>query len=1448
MAIDTVRDVLSAVPGATPTSMFRDPEKNRSVGGAPGSHHTRGTPDNPRAVDLVPAEGESMEQLEARLRSSGLNTLELLNEGDHVHVAVDGRPRDPNAQPVPGQPGFRDINVQDLAPEDTPESLTAAGYQFDAATNRWVRPVGNDAPILPAPLDNAYAERQAARESLALDQEEADIVQAAMIPQAVLDGAGAVAGDVATGLFMEGGTAVLSGAKRGFNATVDLIDETGTWIENNVIALGGFQITDPETGALSVRYLRPSEFAARGGSDLGRLATSENERPETVTGSLIEGVSQFATGWIGGGKILQGWRTVGNAGRIGKAMAQGALADFTAFDGQEERLANLLADHAPEVLAPALNWLAADEDDGELEGRFKNAIEGTVLGGVVDVIGQGVRRLRAARQVRAAAKEAAAREGLQVDPTIPLDEAAVRGEALQASVREALGNPEAPRFRVKPESPEAVAAREARPAPEVTLNPIPGGADSFEIMVGGQRAGDLVLAPGGQPFVDRVEVLPAFRRQGAATAAYEQVESVLGRPLVPSPLGLSEEATAFHKARLAAMPPQEALALLEESRQIGRTFGISEDHLADRLGPLDAAARTAPAAPVITPFQTKVADQAVDGITPAATRASADNVFDINLARINTPEDVQAVIVGMADRMAKDVDLARRGTRSWDQTREAANGVDWVSAMGARQPGGAVNAETALAYRLALNSSATKLLDLARKVEAEPTLANQFAFRRATATHSAIQNELMGARAEAGRALNAFKIPADAPATYLRQIDSLIADVGGANSAQELARRIRMAAEKGDNALNQMVRGGAIARTREIIKLVYTNSLLSGIGTPVINIAGNGMMLGLNFATRAVSPRLAGAFGGNATMQAGEASALVHGYQQAMRDIFRMNPLEAAQDIGANAGERLRRDGLWRGMAPGLDNAVPDGVNLRAEREEAGSTMGRPLSAGAWRVEEDSTLGRFLDVMQMVIESPSNFNSLTDDFFKTVAARGELHAQAFRRVTTEGLTGEEARARYADLIQNPTDDMMSAAEKEMHELTFTNAGGFDKWASAGRRMIDDNTGPIPLGTMVMPFLRTPANLVSVGMRYSPLAPMMKRTRDALAEGGAAAETAKARIAVGTALWSVYIGMAMDGDLTGRGPGNRAQREAMQRQDEYGGSVFQPYSVRVGNRWFSFERADPMGQAMGLMADMADLMKNGDWDEAGRTELDEVAAHAIASIGQAFFDKTMLSGITELTSALLDGSNGEAERVLMSRASAMIPGSSLSRTFRRADDPYLRETNNVVTALMNTMPGLSDDLPPQRDLWGRERRYYTEAPSDQMYNTLGLQSRGQGGSAIDLEILNNGVSVAMPNRSISYAGETVSLKNRPDIYSEFMRLAGEPAFEQLNAVAEGRHPDSEFYFSLTDGPTGGKAEYIREVVSAYRDEARAAVTEMFASDLQAMAADRVRRREEARAGE
>lgn len=81
------QDIRSLAPAARVTSTLRSPEDNRRVGGAANSYHLRG-----QAMDLVPGQGETMAQLESRLRASGKPFSELLNEGDHVHVAWDGAP------------------------------------------------------------------------------------------------------------------------------------------------------------------------------------------------------------------------------------------------------------------------------------------------------------------------------------------------------------------------------------------------------------------------------------------------------------------------------------------------------------------------------------------------------------------------------------------------------------------------------------------------------------------------------------------------------------------------------------------------------------------------------------------------------------------------------------------------------------------------------------------------------------------------------------------------------------------------------------------------------------------------------------------------------------------------------------------------------------------------------------------------------------------------------------------------------------------------------------------------------------------------------------------------------------------------------------------------------------------------------------------------------------
>ncbi len=74
------------ISGERVTSTYRDPAKNKAVGGVPNSFHTRkDARGNPLARDSVPPPGMSMAAYAKELRR--LNPgMKVINEGDHVHM------------------------------------------------------------------------------------------------------------------------------------------------------------------------------------------------------------------------------------------------------------------------------------------------------------------------------------------------------------------------------------------------------------------------------------------------------------------------------------------------------------------------------------------------------------------------------------------------------------------------------------------------------------------------------------------------------------------------------------------------------------------------------------------------------------------------------------------------------------------------------------------------------------------------------------------------------------------------------------------------------------------------------------------------------------------------------------------------------------------------------------------------------------------------------------------------------------------------------------------------------------------------------------------------------------------------------------------------------------------------------------------------------------------
>lgn len=86
MLAATSAAAFSGLDGERITSTYRDPARNRAVGGVPNSYHTRkDAQGRPLARDSVPPPGMSMSEYARRLQAANPN-MQVINEGDHVHM------------------------------------------------------------------------------------------------------------------------------------------------------------------------------------------------------------------------------------------------------------------------------------------------------------------------------------------------------------------------------------------------------------------------------------------------------------------------------------------------------------------------------------------------------------------------------------------------------------------------------------------------------------------------------------------------------------------------------------------------------------------------------------------------------------------------------------------------------------------------------------------------------------------------------------------------------------------------------------------------------------------------------------------------------------------------------------------------------------------------------------------------------------------------------------------------------------------------------------------------------------------------------------------------------------------------------------------------------------------------------------------------------------------
>ena len=363
-------------------------------------------------------------------------------------------------------------------------------------------------------------------------------------------------------------------------------------------------------------------------------------------------------------------------------------------------------------------------------------------------------------------------------------------------------------------------------------------------------------------------------------------------------------------------------------------------------------------------------------------------------------------------------------------------------------------------------------------------------------------------------------------------------------------------------------------------------------------------------------------------------------------------------------------------------------------------------------------LGKASEVINVFTNPVFRALSAEDRLFKAYAIRRSIDAQANVMAINEARSGviskAEIKSRAAELAQNPTEGMAVQSILDGDFATFNNRNNLAKAVDAGKISLERNAPPLKLAAdLVVPFVRTPANITARLFDYSPAgvawgtgkaitqtAVGKLKTRRVEKKGGTPAEIQKAldaeftpkqqkafseavgRGATGTAILLAGYWLGKKGLATGTDVAPIGERQA----DDYIGK--QPGSAYLNGRWWRIDSFAPGGGLFAIGATLAN--EPNQWKKPV-----SFGSKVLATAGKTMLETPMLKGLKDVTESLA-APDQKGSRLVGSLTSRVIP--TAVSDIASAMDPYKRDmTKNPIAS---RVPFLRNKLEPRLDAFGQ----------------------------------------------------------------------------------------------------------------------------------------------------
>lgn len=336
------------------------------------------------------------------------------------------------------------------------------------------------------------------------------------------------------------------------------------------------------------------------------------------------------------------------------------------------------------------------------------------------------------------------------------------------------------------------------------------------------------------------------------------------------------------------------------------------------------------------------------------------------------------------------------------------------------------------------------------------------------------------------------------------------------------------------------------------------------------------------------------------------------------------------------------------------------------------------------------------------VRVPGRLLVATDTGFKAAAYRQEIYGLAMRKAKQEGLKGNAAWQRVSQLVKQHSDDPINSPIGKDINLKAMDVGRYQTFTrelgETGKN-IQSFINRNPYWRFLLPFVRTPVNIVKYAGERTPLGFMSKEFKEKLAKGGAEKDEVLGRLLFGSSVMTTVGFLAGSGLITGAGPTESNERTALRA------TGWRPYSLKIGDTYYAYNRFEPVGILFGIAADMQEIgnyvFNESQKNTENELELDRLASMLMGTVTNNLTNKTFLSGISSAIQVITDPSR-YGERFVQRFTGSFVP--TVFAHASQYDDPILRDARNITDNFLSRVPflGYSKELPAKRDIFGDVR--------------------------------------------------------------------------------------------------------------------------------------------------